>query len=233
MALGSSKFAIMDNVTGEILILNQDYGEEKDGAWFSNKSAFPKPVATTPTTYYGSGWRGYGHGFNDYWDDDYKTSTYTYRAQANFGTKKFNMHAATYDKEKKVYVWNTSKKIWAPSKYKAPVACDKRGLWKLDHTVEPSEKLPDKDYTPNALELNLISSYQRTLDKMLNEYHKSTFKTLEDRTCEEEEISALNTVLNCMRRLVRAKKAITIDTMLDFCISNIHIESAIEILTKK
>lgn len=224
MALGTSKFAIMDNTTGEILILNKDYGEEKDGAWFSNKSAFPKPVSTTPTTYYG----GYGHGYSsyrDYWDDDYTPGSYTYKAQANFGTKKFSIHAATYDKTQKVFVWNLSKKIWAPPKYKEPVSCDRRGLWKLNQTVTPSDKLEDKVYAPNSVEINLISSYQRTLDKMLNEYHKNTFKTLEDRTCDEEEISALNTVLNCMRRLVSAKKAITMDTMLDFCISNIQREA--------
>ena len=59
---------------------------------------------------------------------------------------------------------------------------------------------------------------------MLNDYHKNSFKALEDRTCDEEEISALNTVLNCMRRLVSAKKAITMETMLDFCINNIQRE---------
>lgn len=224
MALGTSKFAIMDNTTGEILILNKDYGEEKDGAWFSNKSAFPKATATTPTTYHG----GYGHGYSsyrNYWDDDYTTGVCTYRAQANFGTKKFNFPAATYDKTQKVFVWNASKKIWTPPKYKEPVSCGRRGLWKLNQTVTPSDKLEDKVYAPNSIEINIISSYQRILDKMLNDYHKSTFKTLEDRTHDEEEISALNTVLNCMRRLVSAKKAITMDTMLDFCISNIQREA--------
>ena len=97
-------------------------------------------------------------------------------------------------------------------------------MWKLNHTVEPSETLPDKDYAPGARELNIIASYQRTLDKMLNDYHKNSFKSLEDRTCDEEDISALNTVLNCMRRLVSAKKAITMETMLDFCINNIQRE---------
>ena len=222
MALGTSKFAIMDNVTGEILILNKEYGEERDGAWFSNKSAFPKPVATTPATCY-SGYNGY-NSYRNYWNDDYIPGTCSYKPQANFGTKKFSIQAASYDKEQKVFVWNTSKKIWTPPKYKEPVSCDKRGLWKLNHTVEPSETLPDKDYAPGARELNIIASYQRTLDKMLNDYHKNSFKTLEDRTCDEEEISALNTVLNCMRRLVSAKKAITMDTMLDFCINNIQRE---------
>lgn len=223
MALGSSKFAIMDNTTGEILILNKDYGEEKDGAWFSNKSAFPKAVTTTPTNYYG----GYGSGYSsyrDYWEDSYTTGGFPYKAQANFGTKKFSIHAATYDKTQKVFVWNASKKIWAPPKYKEPVSCDRRGLWKLNQSVTPSDKLEDKVYAPNSVEINMISAYQRTLDKMLNEYHKNTFKSLTDRTCDEEEISALNTVLNCMRRLVSAKKAITMDTMLDFCISNIKRE---------
>lgn len=40
MTLGYSKFAIMDNHTGEIVILNKQNGQEKDGVWYSNDSPF-------------------------------------------------------------------------------------------------------------------------------------------------------------------------------------------------
>lgn len=39
MTLGYSKFAVMDNHTGEIFILNKQNGQEKDGVWYSNDSA--------------------------------------------------------------------------------------------------------------------------------------------------------------------------------------------------
>lgn len=222
MALGTSKFAIMDNVTGEITILNKEYGEIRDGAWFSNKSAFPKPAPMPVTPY-----RGYGR-YNGLWDDDdYHipyTGTTSFRANPNFGTKKFTILNASYKKDRKCFVWNTSQKNWEPTNYKPPIVCDKRGLWKVDSSIMPSDSFKDKTYSSDSVELKTIVLYQRNLDKMINEYHKSTFKTYQDRVDQEEEISGLNTVLNCMRRLVQAKKIITLDTLLSFCAGNVQRE---------
>lgn len=39
-SIGYSKFAVMDNHTGEIVILNASKGVERDGVWYSNESAF-------------------------------------------------------------------------------------------------------------------------------------------------------------------------------------------------
>lgn len=47
MTLGYSKFAVMDNHTGEIVILNKKNGQEKDGVWYSNDSPFRKPLQQT------------------------------------------------------------------------------------------------------------------------------------------------------------------------------------------
>lgn len=50
MTLGYSKFAVMDNHTGEIVILNKQNGQEKDGVWYSNDSAFREyPYPQYPT----------------------------------------------------------------------------------------------------------------------------------------------------------------------------------------
>lgn len=38
--IGNSKFAVMDNHTGEIFILNANKGKTENGAWYSNESAF-------------------------------------------------------------------------------------------------------------------------------------------------------------------------------------------------
>jgi len=222
MALGTSKFAIMDNETGAITILNKEYGEVRDGAWFSNRSAFPPaalPLVATSQRNYRS--------WEDYWDNDCypeSTSRSDYKALARFGTKNFSILNATYRKEQKCFVWNHSGKKWAPPMYKSPVVCDKRGLWRLDSAVQPSNLFNDKEYTKDSVELKIIAKYQRTLDKMIDDYHKSTYKTLQDRTDYEEEISGLNTVLSCMRKLVTAKKEITIDTMTDFCVANVERE---------
>ena len=51
--LGYSKFAVMDNHTGEIFILNAQRGKEVDGTWYSNESAFEvKPTTTSSYSNY-------------------------------------------------------------------------------------------------------------------------------------------------------------------------------------
>lgn len=56
-SIGYSKFAVMDNHTGEIVILNEKRGTTKDEVWYSNESAFDKWSNPTSsyTDYYKNG----------------------------------------------------------------------------------------------------------------------------------------------------------------------------------
>lgn len=213
MAIGTSKFAIMDNLSGEIFILNRERGSEKDGAWFSNDSAFEPPKLPKTSSYDNyTGWYNRG---------GYNGPVYQPRM---IGTKKFNIPYAHYDKVKKHFVYTATAIAWKPTGYKEPLTCDKRGLWKIADSVKPDEKLAEKEYDKDSQEIKIIAKYQKELEDLLNIYHASTFESWTERDDSEEDIFALNTVLNCCRRLIRAKKEISFESLMSFCVDNIQRE---------
>lgn len=214
MALGTSKFAIMDNTTGEIFILNRDCGKERDGAWFSNESAFPRPALPVD------------RGYSNYWDSYKGYYPSAYKARKDFGTKQFNMNGyAKFIKEKGCFVYTHSNLPWAPPKYQRPLTCGKRGLWKINDAVKPSPAFADKKYDKNSLEIKLVQQYQRELEQGLSKYWKDSYESMSDRDIVEEDLNALHTVLDCMRKLIRAEKEISEKTLEEFCLNNVKRET--------
>lgn len=216
MALGSSKFAIMDNENGEIFILNKDLGKERDGAWFSNSSAFePEKPTYTPAA---AGSQGY------WWGRHWYGHNTAYKPLMSFGTKNFTKPSATYRKDRGCFVWSASAKPCSPYSYKYPVVIDKRGMYKIDNLIVPNPNFESKKYDKRSKELKVIAKYQSELQKMLSQYRFGEYETIYEREEREEDISALNTVLNCMRRLVGAQKVINATTLQEFCLDNIERE---------
>lgn len=204
MALGHSKFAIMDNETGEIFILNKDYGSEKDDAWFSNESAFEKkPVV-------------YNKGYSSYYASDYNNSPYIYRPISDFGKKKFTLLNCHYSKTAGCWVDKFEKEhtpACAPNNF----VLSKRGLYKLSPSIEVPANYPQKKYKRGDKVLAVLLAGQNMLQDMIRDYHKRTsFDSYIDREEEEANIHALNALLDAVRRLVRAEKAVCLETLYDF-----------------
>lgn len=203
MALGHSKFAIMDNETGEIVILNKEYGKEQDGAWFSNESAFP----VKPVVYQKNWWQ----------QPNYSGNYSTYRAKSDFGSKVYNPGKMySFSKQYKAWTNKDTGDFYVPWNFPKQLVIDRRGLARVSPEKEIPADYPSKKYGKNCLELQLINSGQKMLAELLLSYHKTEFQTWDDRDDEETNIHALNIVLNAMRRLVRAGKRICIETLTDF-----------------
>ena len=206
MALGHSKFAIMDNETGEIVILNKEYGKERDGAWFSNESAFPaKPVI------YPQKW----------WEQPNYSGGYSgasiFLAKRDFGTKMYNPGKLyTFSKPYKAWVNKDTGEFYLPWGFPKQFVIDRRGLARVSPEQEIPADYPNKKYGRNCMELQIINSGQRMLADLLSSYHKTEFQSWDDRDEEETNIHSLNIVLNAMRRLVRAGKEICSETLTDF-----------------
>lgn len=208
MALGSSKFAIMDNKTGEIFILNEDLGREKDDAWFSNDSAFP-----TPKTYYPQRWSSL--------DDDYSSYDYNktaYMADRTLGTKNFTPGSYyNWDYEKSAWVDKDTKILKRPYNFKDGVVIGKNGLWTFVKDHKPGDDLTAKAYTGKSCpEYSYLVAAQTNLNRLLDEYRKTKFNTWGERDSYETELHAQALVLNACRRLVTHKKALTMDNMTDY-----------------
>lgn len=209
MALGTSKFAIMDNETGEIFILNSDCGKERDGAWFSNDSAFP-PATPVHTT------QGYGryYPYNSY-DLD---KTFSVKGLADWGTKRFS----------RPYAYVGDKNVWYYSSVKTPVAAPgyptvrihKRGFWIIDPNIPVPKEAENKTYNKNSPEVKVVENMQRTLYKSVADYHKATFDEQWDRDEAEAEMSAVYTVIKAMYAFIQAKKKIDRNEFLSFCMDN-------------
>lgn len=207
MALGHSKFAIMDNETGEIVILNKEYGKERDGAWFSNESAFPpaKPVI------YPQKW----------WEQPNYSGGYSgasiFLARRDFGTKMYNPGKIyTFSKPDKAWVNKDTGDFYLPWGFPKQFVIDRRGLARVSPEQEIPADYPNKKYGKNCMELQIINSGQRMLADLLTSYHKTEYQSWDDRDDEETNIHSLNIVLNAMRRLVRAGKEICSETLTDF-----------------
>lgn len=207
MALGHSKFAIMDNETGEIVILNKEYGKERDGAWFSNESAFPpaKPVVSP----------------KDWWQQPNYSGGYfsasMFLSRRDFGTKMYNPGKIyAFSKNYKAWVNKETGDFYLPWGSPKQMVIDRRGLMRVSPEQEIPADFPNKKYGKNCMELQIINSGQRMLADLLTSYHKTEYQTWADRDDEETNIHSLNIVLNAMRRLVRAGKEICSETLTDF-----------------
>lgn len=206
MALRNSKFAIMDNETGEIVILNKEYGKERDGAWFSNESAFPaKPVI------YPQKW----------WEQPNYSGGYSgaslFLAKRDFGTKMYNPGKLyTFSKQYKAWVNKDTGEFYLPWGFPKQFVIDRRGLARVSPEQEIPADYPNKKYGRNCMELQIINSGQRMLADLLTSYHKTEYQTWDEREDDETNIHSLNIVLSAMRRLVRAGKEICSETLTDF-----------------
>lgn len=213
LALGTSKFALMDNKTGEIFVLNRDYGQERDGAWFSNGSAFPYEAPKTTSAYSGGYWRG-----NVYYSGSYNSSSCDDRSiKANklFGTKGFTHPYAEYDNEQKCFVYSASKSPVFCSYLSAAFVENRRGFWTLAQKYAPKDTYPELTKDMKRPTNKVMGTYTSFMVKMLKDYYRSEFDSVLERSENEQEISALYCLLDVARRLVRANKAITEETIVD------------------
>lgn len=220
MALHTSKFAIMDNINGEILILNQDLGKERDGAWFSNESAFPPVVsAYTPPTKcsgydsrygYWSNGQGYCKGFDNI------------KPTKNFGTKKYTKEYAKLN-NKKVWIYTSTGTPLELYGYKK-TRINTRGFAIIDPNIEVPVEAKNHKYSCRSPEVLLMNRDIKTLYAGVAEYHKFTFKDRDEREELECDLSAQFTVLDAMRRFIRAGKAIDSEEFLSFCCDNTESE---------
>ena len=215
MALDHSKFAVMDNKTGEIFILNKEYGSERDGAWFSNESAFPpKPV----TNYY----RGTNYGGGVYDADFWGTSGSKYKGVKAFGTKQHKEYGATFDKSQGVWFNDYNKKIRRPMWADDKIIVNQKGLLVLDKSVIPDAKFEDHQYMPNEDVIKMVQDEQLLINRMLDEYRKSEYSSYADREDAETEIKERYFVLNGIRRLISARKKVNADSIYGYIYGNLR-----------
>lgn len=213
MALEHSKFAIMDNITGEILILNEDLGKERDGAWFSNESAFP--VKTLPANCYN--YYNYVNGYND---DALFT---TYKPNQDFGTKHFKKDWATLTKDNYWIYDSTKQPCWAC--LNNDIVIHKRGFDIIHPKFEVPEEAEDKKYKKGAKEIILMEAMTRQLYKDVKAYHKSTFYAVWEREEAEAELSAAYTVIRTMQMFIAAGKKIDDKEFLSFLLDHTELGS--------
>lgn len=218
LALGTSKFAIMDNETGEIFILNKEYGKERDGCWFSNTSADkPQPVQAYRSNYY-----------------DY---SYPYSGQSNgtsklygrtfFGTKKFTEPYHHYSKDEGCWVtdtWNTAKTVWF---FKKKVVFNHRGLMVLYKDEQPVLNDKAKKKTTGVAKDKItrtLARYAMRLEQGLAQYRISTYSSEKDREGAEDRIHALNLLLDASRKLIRAGYELNEENLTEYLINGVELD---------
>ena len=218
LALGSSKFAIMDNKTGEIFILNKQNGKEQDGAWFSNGSA-DKPSPITTTTFY----QYYRGGCNSRYLFDVDGSV---KARKFFGTKSFTEAFGEYTKEDGCWIYNSTKKPMATFPFSTDVVISRNGMWKINPKIQPSvEDFEKKTYKKREPEYKLIAQTQRNLQKDLATYWRETFDCADEREEYELNLSAQNLVLDAARRFIRNGLQLDYVNLENFVLSNLNMVS--------
>lgn len=217
LALGSSKFAIMDNITGEIFILNKQNGKEQDGAWFSNGSADkPAPITTTNYQYY----RG---GDNSRYLFSFDESV---KARKFFGTKSFTESFGQYTKEDGCWIYNSTKKPMATFPFNDDVVIARNGMWKINPKIQPTEEeFNKKVYKKREPEFKLIAQVQRDLQKNLALYWRQTFDCADEREEYEWDLSAQNLVLDAARRFIRNGLELDFVNLENFVLSNLNMVS--------
>ena len=216
LALGSSKFAIMDNKSGEILILNKEKGKEQDGAWFSNSSADkPTPVPARSNIY-------------DYSDYDYSryykgaNDVGFIKARAFFGTKSFTESFGEWSKEEGCWIYTSSKNHISCYPFDDNLCIGRNGLWKFDKAIRPiGFDFEQKHYQHKAPEFKMIGNFQRKLQKALAFYHQSKFDYNEERSDAEKDLCAMNIVLDSARRFIADAVELNQDNLTTFVLSNV------------
>ena len=198
IALGSSKFAIMDNKTGEILILNKENGKEQDGAWFSNSSA-DKPVAYN---YDYSNYRRFYLGYDD--DELDFDKSKTVKARAIFGNNSYTENFCEYKKENGYWTYTASGRPASTFPFSNDVVIGKNGLWKINPEFQPQDfGFEAKKYKGKAQEYKMIQTMQRELQHNLSEYWKMKFEDDYERKMYEHDLCCMNLVLDAARRFLR------------------------------
>lgn len=217
LALGSSKFAIMDNKSGEIFILNKQNGKEQDGAWFSNGSADkPTPIVT----------RTYTRDYDDY------NSSYNYynrqttlgftKARAFFGTKSFTESFSEWSKDKGCWVYSSSNRPVGCFPFGEELCVGRNGMWKLEKSIRPTVYEFEKhEYRHKAPEFKMLGKFQKELNRALKFYHQSTFDFTEERNDAEKELCAMNIVLDAARRFIADGVELTQENLETFIMCNI------------
>lgn len=208
MALGTSKFAIMDNDTGEIFILNKDRGKMRDNVWFSNESAFE----SEPTIY--KGYKGYD---TDWWE---RTNT-TYIADKTFGTKKYQSQWQQWDKDKNNWVYKSTGISVTNYRWNDTIVQNRKGLYELAPKFVPGKDLPAHKYTAKDPIHKVVAQAKAEINKELAHYYKQTFNSWNDRTDQEEMISAMHCVIDAVERLIAENKEVSGETLYDFIEYNI------------
>lgn len=225
MALDHSKFAVMDNKTGEIFVLNKQYGEERDGAWYSNSSAFP--VVQTQTNGYYKGTTYIGGGVSNYDSDFWDSPVCKYKPIKTFGTKQHKEPGAHFSKEFKCWINDYDNKKRSPRWCDGKIVTNLKGFLVLDKTVIPDAKFETRQYKPNDEIIRLMQDEQLLINKALDVYRNSTFDSYADREDDEMEIKYRYFVLNGIRRLISAKKAVTAESLYGYIYGNVQKESPI------
>ena len=210
LALGSSKFAIMDNKTGEILILNKENGKEQDGAWFSNSSA-DKPTPLPQTTTYSYNRGGYLYDFDDV------AGRFKVKARSFFGTKSYTESLAEYSKDKGYWVYPSSERPTSTYPFSNDVVVSRNGLWKINPEIKVEDFMFDSHkYKHRDVAYKIVQQMQRLLQRNLASYWKMTFDCNDDREEIEQDLSALNIVLDACRRFIRAGCELNLDNLYVF-----------------
>lgn len=214
MALGTSKFAVMDNKTGEIFILNKDLGKERDNVWFSNESAFP--IVNTQSkypTYCGGG---------SYYDPSFWNTPGNYKPRAWWGTKKWEEPCCEFNHQDKCWYDKYSHKpknpMWADNK----IVVNKKGFFVLDKDVCPDNKFATHIYSPNDDIIKMVADEQKVINTMVEDYKDSTFDSYQDREDVEIEIQTRYFVLNGIRRLISAQKEINQESLYGYIYANVQ-----------
>lgn len=221
LALGSSKFAIMDNKTGEIFILNKELGKEQDGAWFSNTSA-DKPIQTPATSPYSN----YKYYNQSYYDDEntlfdpVNPLTWKVPGRTIFGTKSFLMPFCEYKKENGYWTYTQTGRPATTFPFSNDLVVSRNGLWKINPNIKPEDfGFDKKTYKAKAPEYKVISTMQRELQKQLSTYWKSKFASTDERNDSENDMCALNIVLDAARRFVRNGLELNYENLSTFVLS--------------
>lgn len=218
LALGSSKFAIMDNITGEILILNKQNGKEQDGAWFSNSSADkPAPVV-----------------------HNYKTNYYSYnsnylplgsglqiKARKIFGTKSYTDTLVEWSKDDGCWVYTTSGKPKSTYPFTDDIVVARNGLYKFSKEIKPSNynDFAKHVYSHKDPAYKLIGIAQRQLQHDLSQYWKYTFESMSERDDAEKELAIQNLVLDSARRFIADGVELTCENLWNFVMENMTVSN--------
>ena len=221
LALGSSKFAIMDNKTGEIVILNKENGKEQDGAWFSNGSADEVKVITTRSNY--------DYDFYDYNRSFAGGNNNEIKARRFFGTTSYTTTFCEYVKDAGCWCYSQTKRPMSTFPFTDDVVVSRNGMYRLNKELQPTlESYPDfekQTYKKKCPEYKIIATMQRELQHNLAEYWKMSFSDTDEREEFELDLSAQNLVLDAARRFIRNSIKLDYCDLTTFVFDNLNMSN--------